>query len=236
MQKQTIDNQYVDLVKVDHFPPVDKPIADRIRGDFLKPQMFVPQHLVPQCRPVFVPIHTDDPLLEGYPNIELKGEYARFVVPPIDDFSTNREDRVIYQSESNNHSTDNIREKSEKRETNETDKTIKTNTTILQSESNSNSNSKSKSKSKSKSISKYKSGLFGDYIRSFSLRHKDKNISDEEALDITYPLYHIDTRYSDEPTYGGSTRSSRKKTRKNGKKRFEKKHTKYSRKYHKLLT
>ena len=111
MQKQKTDEQDIDLVKATHIPPVDEPIADRIRGDFLKPRMFVPQHMVAQCRPALVPVHADDPILEGYPNIELKGEHARFVVPPIDDFSTDREDRVVYHSQLDNDSSENTREK-----------------------------------------------------------------------------------------------------------------------------
>lgn len=184
MQNQTINEEDTDLVKTTRLPPVDEPIADRIRGDFLKPRMFVPQHMVSQCRPVLVPVHQDDPILEGYPNIELKGEHARFVVPPIEDFSTDREDRVFYQSEGDN----------------------------------------------------APSGLFGDYIRSFSLRHKNKNMSDDEALNVTYPLYHIDNRYADKSRSGGSRRSSRKTTRKNGKETHKKKHVKHSRKYRKLVT
>lgn len=206
MQKQKTDEQNIDLVKATHIPPVDEPIADRIRGDFLKPRMFVPQHMVAQCRPALVPVHADDPILEGYPNIELKGEHARFVVPPIDDFSTDREDRVVYHSQIDNDSSENTREKREKRENAEETDT------------------------------KSSSGLFGDYIRSFSLRHKNKNMTDDEALNVTYPLYHIDSRYADKSTYGGRRRSSRKITSKHGKKRHEKKRIKHSRKYRKLAT
>lgn len=191
MQNKTTNEQDIDLVKTTRLPPVDEPIADRIRGDFLKPRMFVPQHMVSQCRPVLVPVHQDDPILEGYPNIELKGEHARYVIPPIEDFSTDREDRVFYQSE--------FDETTDKRD------------------------------------GKASSGLFGDYIRSFSLRHKNKNMSDEEALNVTYPLYHIDNRYSNKSTTGGARRSSRKTTRKHDKEISKKKRVKYSRKYRKLV-
>ena len=117
MQNQPTPDQDVGLVKTARLPPVDEPITDRIRQDFLKPRMFVPQHMVAQCRPVLVPVHSDDPVLEGYPNIELKGEHARFVVPPVEDFSVNREDRVVYPKEDNLSVNEDKRENREKRET-----------------------------------------------------------------------------------------------------------------------
>ena len=61
-------------------------------------------------------------------------------------------------------------------------------------------------------------------------------MTDDEALNVTYPLYHIDSRYADKSTYGGRRRSSRKITSKHGKKRHEKKRIKHSRKYRKLAT
>ena len=203
MQNQSTPDQDVDLVNTARLPPVDEPITDRIRQDFLKPHMFVPQHMVAQCRPVLVPVHSDDPVLEGYPNIELKGEHARFVVPPVEDFSVNREDRVVYPKEDNVSVNEDKRENREKRETDDP-----------QNDPNN-------------------SGLFGDYIRSFSLRHKNKNMSDEEALAVTYPLYHIDTRYSDNsPSSARKTKSKRA----GGGKQTGKKHAKRSRKYRKLVT
>ena len=202
MQNQTIDEQNIDLVKTIRLPPVDEPIADRIRRDFLKPRMFIPQHMVAQCRPTLVPVQTDDPILEGYPNIELKGEHARFVVPPIEDFSINREDRVLSEYEElDDVSIDDTRENREKREENK------------------------------ESDSKATSGLFGDYIRSFSLRHKNKNMTDEEALNVAYPLYHLDTRYTNKSTRGGSITSYRKTTRKQSKKKTNNKPSRRSRKY-----
>lgn len=203
MQNQPTPDQDVGLVKTARLPPVDEPITDRIRQDFLKPRMFVPQHMVAQCRPVLVPVHSDDPALEGYPNIELKGEHARFVVPPVEDFSVNREDRVVYPKEDNLSVNEDKRENREKRETDDP-----------QDDPNN-------------------SGLFGDYIRSFSLRHKNKNMSDEEALAVTYPLYHIDKRYSDNsPSSARKTKSKRA----GGGKRPGKKYAKRSRKYRKLVT
>ena len=59
-------------------------------------------------------------------------------------------------------------------------------------------------------------------------------MSDEEALNVTYPLYHIDNRYSNKSINGGSRRSSRKTTRKYGKERPQK-NVKLSRKYRKLV-
>lgn len=187
-------------------PAVDEHISDRLRADFLAPRMFVPQHMVAHCRPTFVPIDTEDPALEGYPNIEMQGEYARYVIPPLDESLGDRISRVTYDDD------DDDAEQEQGQQTDITnyipmdianmgDPLQSTMPFQLQSttpattlyKSNSNSSSERQTTDPSR-----KRGLLGDYIRSFSLRHKNKNknISDEQALSITYPLYNIDKRYN----------------------------------------
>lgn len=179
----------VGLVKELRIPPVDQPISDRIREDFLQPQLFVPQHMTPQCRPVFVPVDMEDPLLEGYPNIEPdpKGEYARYVVPVIDEPLGERTSRVTYGEEGDGpfvpYSSTEDKERKREREN-------------------------------GKETEQQPSGLLGDYIRSFSLRHKSKDVSDEEALAMSYPMYRFDTRYE-----GGKRE---KKSAKQGTRRYTK--------------
>lgn len=157
-----------------HIPHIDQPISDRIRTDFLQPQIFVPQHMTPQCRPIFVPIDMEDPMLEGYPNIEPdpKGKHARYVAPVIDEPLGQHTSRVIYGQEqgdgpfgSTTPSQNQERKRQREKETKETEH------------------------------QQHNEGLLGDYIRSFSLRHNSKDISDEEAIAMSYPLYRFDTRY-----------------------------------------
>ena len=212
-------------------PAVDEHISDRLRTDFLAPRMFVPQHMVAHCRPTFVPIDTEDPALEGYPNIEMQGEYARYVIPPIDEPLGDRISRVTYDDDAATDATNAEQEQSQQTDitsyipldiANIGDPLQPTMPFQLQTiipatildKTNANANANSSSESQTTGPSR-KRGLLGDYIRSFSLRHKNKNknISDEQALSITYPLYNIDKRYGGKRYDGDTTLVPHRKTR-----------------------
>lgn len=189
-------------------PPVDEHISDRIRADFLAPRMFVPQHMVAQCRPTFVPIDTEDPALDGYPNIEMQGEYSRYVIPPLDEPLSDRIARVTYDSDGINDEMGQGPDESGENDYLPLDMGSLADPLQAAVPFQTPATRLGPRLEKADSDPPARQGLLGDYIRSFSLRHKDKIISDDQALSITYPLYHIDKRYG-----GSATTAPRRRTR-----------------------